>query len=776
MSPRVNVEPPARSERVQLTLDRLKACTEFYHDQLRREDEDLSFQTAEGQWPPEIANLKKAQNVLGVDIPAQPMLTVSTIDEPITLVENQFRAAHLGVTITPLTEDADEATAEVFQGIYRQIEQTSRAAQARLWAFRRGLRAGRGAYEVTKEYDPDSPVKGDQRLMIRRILHQESTYFDPDAELADWSDEEYAIKVSAFTPAKLKRRWPKSKLASYNDDQLSGLSSALDDAGYKGWITGTDAKTRRVLVAQHFYYEYGTETTTGVDWKGNQVTVESETRQAWYCFTNGIEELGEPVQCDGPEIPLIPTIAEELIPFNDHSGRSERRWCGMTYRAKDGARLTNYAASNAVKMAALEPLAPFEWDPRQIEKFEQFWKRSNTVAFPGLPYNSVIDGVVVPPPQRVQADMSRIGPSMQLLTLGEQFVKSATFTFDPALGKQPTAHRSGRAIVSLQDQTQLGTSGYLDTFTQVSMLREAHTIVGAIPHVYDRPGRVQQILDPSGKTRYVMLNAPFVMNERTGQPEPLPYETDEQKAATDKLVADPDHPAKFYNLSKGRYAVSVTIGKSYATQQQEGATEMGEILQAVPAMLPVIGPEYFRYRGEPWAQQVAKLLEKERDHSMPWLSDKKPDADPNALAAENAALKQQLQQAAQIIQAKAVEKQADQESKLKVTAIQESAENERNRQDNETKITVAAIAGFAKEMADFRAFMAQQIERLGSQQHESAEAAAAREHEAALTASGQAHDAALGAQGHAQSLEQQQQAAALQPTPEGGSTQVDGEG
>lgn len=49
-------------------------------------------------------------------------------------------------------------------------------------------------------------------------------------------------------------------------------------------------------------------------------------------------------------------------------------------------------------------------------------------------------------------------------------------------------------------------------------------------------------------------------------------------------------------LKKGRYGVEITIGKSYKSRRQEGESEMGNLLQSDPALLSVIGPEYFDLR------------------------------------------------------------------------------------------------------------------------------------------------------------------------------------
>jgi hypothetical protein len=76
---------------------------------------------------------------------------------------------------------------------------------------------------------------------------------------------------------------------------------------------------------------------------------------------------------------------------------------------------------------------------------------------------------------------------------------------------------------------------------------------------------------------------------------------------------------QFYDLKKGVYGVAVTVGRSFQTRLDEGATDMGQILQGNPALLPLIGPLYFKYRDFPGSQEIAELLKKERAHMMPWL-------------------------------------------------------------------------------------------------------------------------------------------------------------
>src|SRR5262245_17019079 len=86
----------------------LKFVSEVEKTQRTREDEDLGFQMAEGAWTAEAASWRAPQQFKtrnGVlEVPARPMISVASLDEPIALTDAQERKAHLGVTIHPLSE------------------------------------------------------------------------------------------------------------------------------------------------------------------------------------------------------------------------------------------------------------------------------------------------------------------------------------------------------------------------------------------------------------------------------------------------------------------------------------------------------------------------------------------------------------------------------------------------------------------------------------------------------------------------------------------------
>ena len=146
--------------------------------QRHREREDLRFQVPDEQWDPMAKQARSGGLVNGVPQMARPMISINKLDQPIQLVLNAERSAQLGINIHPISPDANDETAEVFQGLYRAIERNSQARIARSWAFDRAVKAGRGAYRINTRFDEEGGHPFDQVITIERILHQDCVYFD----------------------------------------------------------------------------------------------------------------------------------------------------------------------------------------------------------------------------------------------------------------------------------------------------------------------------------------------------------------------------------------------------------------------------------------------------------------------------------------------------------------------------------------------------------------------------------------------------------------------
>lgn len=774
-----------QSETVKLALRRFKLAVEADKAQRDREVADLKFQVPEHQWDSDAKSARGATTIDGVVIPARPMLSIPKLDQPIQLVLNQERSAHLGVVVDPLGEDADDDTAEVIQDLYRRIERDSRAGLARSWAFDRAVKCGRGAYRVNTKYCDDGGHPFDQDITIDRILYQSAVYFDPFAQEPDWSDGEWCFVTTWMPWDKYVREYGESDLAKGGSSELESLAEEAPE-----WVQ-TDATAKdseeagkAVLVAEYWRKSYTDKTWAILDDGSFSYDDEipdgrkvhpKETRKrkvrvpkVMWSVINGREEIQDAQEWNGKYIPIIPVLGRELQPFD-----KERIFVGIIGPAKDAQRLFNHAASSAVELAAMEPKAPFDIDPLEIEGYEPFWQQANLRNLPYLPRHKMINGQPTGPLQRIQTDAGKLGPSMMLLQQADQFIQASTATFDPSLGRLPQKDRSGRAIMALQEQSDAGNSHFLHSLAAISMTYEAKVVIDLMASIYDRPGRVARLLDFEDNARTVILNQPFTMNDK-GRPTPAPE----------------NHPnAKHYDLRTGSYGVNVTIGKSWQSRLQQGEAEIGHILESSPQLMPLIGPTYFKFRDFPGSKEIAELLKKMRAQQFPFLEEKdgeQPDAQQlqatvQQLQQQLQQMQQQLQQAGQIIQTEGVKQhaqveiaQAKAQADLQAKDLEQRTKLEIERMNNATQIAVARIKAMASGAEAQLELQEEQIALGQTMAHEAGMAAVERAHEAAMAQQGhqlaleqgqqQAEMGAVAAdQAHAQTLAAQQQQADLQP-------------
>ena len=229
---------------IQQALDRFRVGTDADAAQRRREVSALRFQVPALAWPDDVKEQRKPQIVGGVALPQRPMLSIPSLDAPIQLTLNAERAAKLGIHIHPISETADDETAEVIQGLYRRIEVDSRASLARTWAFERAVKCGRGYYRVLTEPDPDAGSPFDQKITIKRILQQASVVLDPFAQEPDGSDGQWAFLVQDMPWDTYIRKYPDSEMAAFDADEFSLVGVQTPAAARGGWRNTSGSNMR----------------------------------------------------------------------------------------------------------------------------------------------------------------------------------------------------------------------------------------------------------------------------------------------------------------------------------------------------------------------------------------------------------------------------------------------------------------------------------------------------------------------------------------------------
>jgi hypothetical protein len=733
----------------ELALDRFKACASAFADQRRREYEDLRFAAGE-QWPDDIKAQRAGGQAFGSlpPQPARPCLTIDKLLQPLRQGENQMRQAQLSLEFTPKGEGASEEDAEVFEDIARAIQADSRAHLARTWAYGRMLRTGFGAYRLHYDYDET----GEQyEIQYKRILNQSNVYLDPFAQEPDWSDGRYAFIVDWMPLSMYEAEFPDSDLARALDDQPFSDFVANNREWFQAGEDGAES-AKAVQIAEYFY-----------------ITGKGKTRKVMWSKINAVEVL-KSERWLGKYIPIVPVVGDE------ENINGERRWKGIVRPAMDAQRSYNIMRSAQVETVGLATRAPYILDPKAIEGYEPWWWQQNTRNFPYLPAATFDErGQPFQVPHRNVEE-----PAIQAITLAaheaDGDIKATTGYFDPSLGNLNPSERSGKAVLALQKQQELGASGYIGNLADCSMLLEGKILKDLIPKIYDEPGRIMATIGMDNQSGQVMLNHPFVM--KNGQPQAV------QTLPFGQLPPNVRH----IDLSRGAFSVAVTIGKSFTTRREEGASAMGQLAESAPQLVPSYADLWVGNMDFPGARQISDRLKK----SLPPQLQDSPDGQPSPemLQAQLAQTMQQLQhvtgfaqQLHEQIQTKQVENdamlakaKADNDTKLEIAKIQAGAQlavQDLKSSMDSAKLIAEQLRTLvdAAEEQRLAGHQAGHADHMATQQHAHDATMLALEHVHELRTAQQAHDHAMAQQQQASDAAMAQQAQAAeqaQQQPEAG--------
>lgn len=429
--------------------------------------------------------------------------------------------------------------------------------------------------------------------------------------------------------------------------------------------------------------------------------------------------------------------------------------------------MVNFMYSEAVFTAALANKAPFIIAEGQIEGYERFWQTANTKAHSHLPYRMVgMGGTPLPPPHR---DVSEppIAALVELLARSEDAVKATTSIYDPSLGNTNPREKSGRAILALQQQSEQSNSNGLDN-VQRALVYAGELLVELAPKIYDRPGRILRILGVEDEAQQIQIGG-----EGT------------------ELAAGMQ---QFYDLSKGNYAVTVTVGKAWSTKREEQVAVLGEIIAKNPQLLTILGDLYFKAADFPGASDAAERFKK---LLPPQLQENKdgqvPPEQQVAQLQQQLTELMQLQQVAakelesknEIIKTETIQAQRDYALKELELSSKERIENNKiqaNISIEELKAgyqaAIVQLQGQIKMLQQEQAQAGAMQQQAGQQAYEASQAGMDRQMQVGQTMADQSFQAEQGAEQRAfeadQGAAQQQheasmleQQAALQPKPSG---------
>lgn len=527
----------------QLAVKRFTRVEEAEREQRVLAVEDMRFaQTEDGQWDDNAINKRKNR----------PRFTINRVAGAIDQLIGDQRQNRTDIKVRPVSGGATDDIANMLTGLIRNVETCSKASNAYDNAFDEVINGGYGGWRVTTEFMDDDIFE--QEIKIKGINSATtSLWFDDAAKEYDKRDAMWAFLTVDMPKEEHKERFPDSPAVNWSQDQFN-------QNGCLNWVGDNFTKVAEYWVKEPVTKEIALlsdgrvididEDGAALDELAEQgVTVlktrKTKSHEVKMYLMDGSGIIEGPKKWAGKYIPLIPMYGRQA----HIEGQTYTR--GIVRFAKDANRIYNYETSAIVETNALTPKDPIWYTPAQAKGHELKYKNFTTQNSPFMPYNP--DPKTPGAPQRGGAPAVQ-GASLQILQQATMDLYHVTNMQPPSLGANPEL-KSGKAI---QAQERLGDRGSF-IFTDNLVKSQEYTadiLIDLIPRIYDTERQVR-IMKQDGQTETVTINEE-VRDRQTGK----------------KILVN--------DLSMGKYDVVAESGPAFATQRQESAQQIIELITTSP--------------------------------------------------------------------------------------------------------------------------------------------------------------------------------------------------
>lgn len=522
--------------------------------------ENLTFARLSEQWPEQIKKERELER--------RPCLTINKLPAFIRQVVNDCRQNRPSIKVHPVDDRSDVDTAEVINGIIRHIEQSSDADVAYDTAVDLSASCGYGYIRVDVDYAYDDTF--DMDIKIDAVVNPLLVHRDHNSSKHDSSDWSYCIIESWMGKEEFERKYPGKAERSFE-----GLSSDwynTDDGVMvcEYWERKEEAKTVLMLSDQQVLDEDAYLANLEFFEASGLAIVDERTVRSFKVvqYIIGADEVLETNPWAGRYIPIVPVYGEEV------NKEGKRYFRALIEDAKDPQRMYNYWRTAMTETVALAPKAPFIGPKGAFESDKGKWGSANTKNHAYIGYDGGIAPQRQPPPSPDAA-------AMQLAATASEDMKAVMGLYDASLGARSN-ETSGRAIMARQREGDTSTFHIIDNLTR-AIRHVGRIVLDLIPHVYTRP-RIVRIIGVDQQPKSVPVN----------QQVPDPQAKDGMRV---------------YDLTKGKYDLTVTVGPSFNSKREEAATQMIEFVRAYPAAAPVLGDLLAKNLDWPEAQEIAKRLQ-----------------------------------------------------------------------------------------------------------------------------------------------------------------------
>lgn len=627
-------------------IEEYKRAEEVFRHNKETALDDVRFSLLGDQWD---ENDKAARKKDG-----RPCMTYNRLAAFVRQIVNDSRQNKPAIVVRPVDSDSDPETAEIYAGLIRNIEVSSNADIAYDTAILQAVAGGFGYFRVNIQYAHDDTF--DKDIVIERIHNQLSVTPDPDSVSADGSDWMKCWIVDRLPTDDFKAKYPKAKKTNWHTDYYNKDFDAINDDGV--WIAEyweREEFDRSIcllsdgtVIDEEIYNKpevYEAYQIQGIEKVDQRTTKSYKVTQK---IMTGAEVLEEN-EWAGKYIPIVPVLGDEVIV------EGKKYYSSAISNSKDAQRNYNFWRTTSTESVSDQSKSPYIAEEGTLVDPHK-WATANRVKYAVLEHKKGTQRPTREPFAGIPAG------AMQEALNSNDDIKATMGMFDASLGAQGN-EQSGRAIIARQTEGDTSTFHFIDNLSR-AIRHLGRIVVDLIPKVYTGE-RIIRVLGVDNKEP---------TNVQLGKLEQVPQS---------EFDGEGFNTSRIYDLSLGKYDVTVDAGPSFATKRQEAAYQMTEMVRAYPQLMQIAGDLLAENLDWPGADELAKRMKA----MLP------PQLQQNQ---EAMALQQQLQMVQQQAQAAISQLQAQFEQ-LKQDKMLEMKKIEIDAYNAETNRLKATQAGMQPE-------------------------------------------------------------------------------
>lgn len=546
--------------------------------------EDLWFLSDEeyAQWDAQIAQDRAQAN--------RPVITIDYLSQFVHQVINDIRMNTPAIKIIPNGGGADIETAEVLQGLIRQIEYESAADEAYDTAAEFAVKSSIGFIRVEHEYVNE--IDFNQRLCIKRVVDPSLVLLDSASIATDGSDARHAMIFEAVPDKDWKERFGDASKVSF---PVSNLSTDEGCTWIAEYFKVVEKKKKIALLPDGQIVDYQ----DGIEIYANVRAIKERSIERYLLSGQEVLESGT---FPGEWLPIVPVYGEE------HWYDGKRHLYSLIRKAKDPQMMRNLWRSLETELLLKQPQAPVMVAEGSIDNNVAAWQNPGK-SF-ALPYKHIdANGNPIPAPTRLDPPVIPSGFSNASASSTED-IKATMGLYNASLGLQGN-EISGLAVNARKNEGDVATFHFADNLNR-SIGQVGRILVSAAPAVYDTE-RIIRIIDEEDNSKEIGING----------------------------IAAQDQE-RLFDMKQGKYDVKIVTGASFTTKRQEAAEFLQQVIAANPEMMQIAGDVLFENMDFPKAQVLAARYKK---IIAPELLDDSQDPQVIALQRQLQEMQMQLQQA-----------------------------------------------------------------------------------------------------------------------------------